>query len=108
MQQSKKQGLVWFTNNLRIQDNESLSRACIENDIVIACYFFNPDSFSKDRFGFKKTEKYRAQFLIETVKNLQENLSKLNISLIIKIGKPSNEIPKLVKEFNCQNLYFQK
>jgi len=61
-----KTGIVWFKNDLRVQDNSSLHQAINENDWVIAAYFFDPRLFEIDKFGFRKTERYRAKFLLET------------------------------------------
>jgi len=72
----KNTGLVWFRNNLRVHDNQSLSRATENHERVIAVYFFNPKDYIEDVYGFKKTAKYRAAFLIETIKELQLNLEK--------------------------------
>jgi deoxyribodipyrimidine photo-lyase len=84
----KNTGLVWFRNNLRVHDNQSLSKATENHEKVIAVYFFNPKDFTKDRFGFKKTEKYRAAFLIETIKSLQLNLEKKNTTLLVYFESP--------------------
>ena len=65
-------GLIWFRNNLRTQDNASLKKAIDTHKKVIAVYFFDPKHFQKDNFGFKKTEKFRAKFLIETITDLKE------------------------------------
>jgi deoxyribodipyrimidine photo-lyase len=79
-----KAGLVWFRNDLRVADNYSLSKATLENDRIIAVYCFDPRSFSVGQYGFKKTERYRAKFLLETVTELKQNLTKLNITLFIE------------------------
>mgnify|MGYP003615703446 FL=1 len=81
--QKKQKGLVWFRNDLRVNDNESLTNAIAENDTVIAVYFFDPRHYQETSFGFIKTEKFRAKFLVETVTELKENLEKLNISLLV-------------------------
>lgn len=107
-QQQKKTGLVWFRNNLRIHDNVSLKKAIDENQQVIAVYFFDPKYFKKDNFGFKKTEKHRAQFLIETVTDLKQNLANLNITLLTYFDAPENKISKLCKDFSINSIYTQK
>ena len=40
---------------------------------VIAVYFFDPKLFQMDKFGFQKTAKYRAKFLLETIIDLRKN-----------------------------------
>ncbi len=103
-----KTGLVWFRNDLRSEDNVSLSRAIQDCDRVIGIYCFDPRQFVVGDFGFKKTEKYRAQFLIETVVNLRYKLGKLNISLVVVHDLPENAVPQLIEEQDITALYSQK
>ncbi len=101
-------GLIWFQNNLRIEDNSALAEACKENDQVIAIYFFDPRQFEFTEFGFKKTGKFRAKFLIETITELKENLATLNIPLFIYQEKPEDRLPQFLQENNISNVYLQK
>ena len=106
--QKKQKGLVWFRNDLRVHDNESLTNAINENETVIAVYFFDPRHYEQTRFGFKKTEKYRAQFLIESVTALRQNLEKLNISLLVYHQKPEDSIPEIIAQNEITSVYFQE
>ncbi len=81
--------------------------AC-KGESVTAVYFFDPRHYAIGDFGFKKTEKYRARFLIESVTELKANLLKLNITLLVFHDKPENVIPNLVKEHKIKNIYLQK
>jgi len=99
--------LVWFRNDLRVEDNNSLTKACL-GEKVIAIYCFDPFYFKKDSFGFKKTEKYRAQFLIETISELKENLNKLNIDLLVFHQKPETILPEIIKTHNITKVFLQK
>ena len=106
--QQKQKGLVWFRNDLRVHDNASLTQAIQENETVIAVYCFDPRHFEKDAFGFKKTEKYRAQFLIESVNELKTNLEKINISLFVYHDTPEKSISAFAKEHQINTIYFQE
>lgn len=106
--QEKQKGLVWFRNDLRVHDNESLTNAIQENDTVIAVYCFDPRQFEQTRFGFKKTEKFRAKFLIESVTVLRQNLEKLNIPLLVYHQKPEDSIPEIVTRNEINSVYFQE
>ncbi|MES2852642.1 MAG: DASH family cryptochrome [Bacteroidota bacterium] len=106
--QEKQKGLVWFRNDLRVHDNESLTNAIQENDTVIAVYCFDPRHFEQTRFGFKKTEKFRAKFLIESVTVLRQNLEKLNITLLVYHQKPEDSIPEIVTQNKINSVYFQE
>jgi len=74
----------------------------------VGIYCFDPRHFEVGDFGFKKTEKYRAQFLIETVKNLKKNLADLNITLFVYNDHPENKIPELLEAHNISHLYSQQ
>lgn len=106
--QKKQKGLVWFRNDLRVNDNAALTNAIQENDNIVAVYCFDPRQFEQTTFGFKKTEKFRAKFLIESVIELQENLSKLNIPLLIYYQKPEDCIPEIIAQNEINSVYFQE
>ncbi len=105
----KKQGLVWFRNDLRVDDNASLSNAIKENEKVIAVYCFDPRQFEISNYGnFKKTEKFRTKFNIESVRELKQNLEKLNITLLVYHQNPEDIIPNIISENNVNSVYFQE
>ena len=107
-QQQKKVGLVWFRNNLRTRDNISLQKAITENESVIAVYFFDPKYFKEDKFGFQKTAKFRAKFLLETITDLQQNLARLNITLLTYFDAPELKLQILCNKFAVNSIYTQK
>ena len=100
--------LVWFRNDLRVDDHNGLKLALNNSSKVVGFYCFNPKLFSENKLGFKKTDVFRTKFLIETVHNLKENLKKNNISLIIKIGDPVEELSNVITQHNVSNIYLQK
>ena len=104
----KEKGLIWFTNNLRTIDNKVLFEASKRSDSLIAYYNFNPLLFKKNKWGFKKTEKFRTKFLIESIDNLKKNLLKLNISLAIDFSEDYNKLFDLIDRQKISSIYFQK
>lgn len=101
-------GLIWFRNNLRVIDNDSLKKATENHPKVIAVFFFDTKLFKTDEFGFQKTAKYRAKFLIETVTTLKKNLSDLHITLLTYFESPEDRIHKICDEFSIETIYTQK
>jgi deoxyribodipyrimidine photo-lyase len=101
-------GLIWFRNNLRIRDNASLEKAVENCNKIIAVYCFDPKLFELDKFSFQKTAKFRAKFLIETIKELKKNLSDLNITLLTYFESPENKIHQICDEFSIDLIYTQK
>lgn len=107
-QQQKQNGLVWFRNNLRVNDNISLKKATENHKKVIAVYFFDPKYFKVDKFGFQKTAKFRAKFLIETITDLKKNLADLNITLLTYLDAPENKIAEIIAKYSVESIYTQK
>ncbi len=103
-----KNSLIWFRNDLRIHDNTTFNNALKESDTVIAVYCFDKRNFKKDRYGFNKTEKYRAQFLIETITDLKQKLKTLNIPLFVYHDYTEDVISKLNNTFKFNAIYLQK
>ncbi|MFT4734205.1 MAG: deoxyribodipyrimidine photo-lyase [Algoriphagus sp.] len=91
--------LFWFRNDLRLHDNEALLKAC-DMGRVIPVYVIDPRQFEETKFGFKKTSNFRAQFLLESLRDLKHNLQQLGSDLIIRIGKPEEELLKVAEAQN--------
>ncbi len=109
MQKTKDSiSLVWFRNDLRTLDNVVLYEACKNSDQVIAIYCLDPRQFETTRFGFKKTEKFRAQFLLETLSDLKSKLLKLNIELLVYFKPPEAIIPEVCEKHQITKIYLQK
>ncbi|NND63383.1 MAG: DASH family cryptochrome, partial [Flavobacteriaceae bacterium] len=84
------------------------NEAIQNNDRVIGVFCLDPRWRDTDSFGFKKMEKFRANFLLETLQELKTNLEELNISLLILSDTPEEIIPKLITEHHIEHVYFQK
>jgi deoxyribodipyrimidine photo-lyase len=100
--------IVWFKTDLRIDDNETLVEAIRKSETIIPVYCFDESLFGETPFGFKKTGSFRAQFLLESLKDLQSQLKKLDSKLLILKGKPEVEIPKIVKEFGVKKVFAKR
>jgi deoxyribodipyrimidine photo-lyase len=103
-----KTALVWFKTDLRIEDNETLVKAIAQSEKVIPVYCFDESHFETTSYGFKKTGSFRAQFLLESLEDLDVKLRNLGSGLRIVIGKPEVEIPKLVQEYKAQKVFAKR
>ncbi|GGE39767.1 DASH family cryptochrome [Psychroflexus planctonicus] len=108
MQEKQKINVVWFRNDLRTTDQHSLAEACQQNLPVLAVYCLDPSHFEVTQYGFKKTEKFRAKFLLETLDELKTNLQELNINLLVKQEKPEVTFENLAKSFQIEHIFCQK
>ena len=104
----KSTGLIWFSNNLRVRDNSSIELACEKHERVIAIYVFDKRIFERNLFGFKKIERYRANFLLETVRDLKEHLAQKNITLLTYFDFPEVVIPKICETHLVKEIFTQK
>lgn len=100
--------VVWFKTDLRLHDNETLIKAITESDSIIPVYCFDEGQFGTTKFGFQKTGSFRAQFLLESLEDLDRNLRALGSSLVILKGKPEEEIPKLVKQHKATKVFAKR
>lgn len=103
-----KTAIVWFKTDLRLYDNETLIRAIAQSEEILPIYCFDDSHFETTQYGFKKTGSYRAQFLLESLKNLDANLRKLGSGLLIVKGKPEVEIPKIVAEYKVHKVFAER
>ena len=106
MQEEQKTALVWFRNDLRVSDNQSLYNATNNHNKVVGLFLLPKHWFSKTALGFKKMERFRAQFILESLNDLKKDLQTLNIPLLVQIddGTAMKEICKANK---INDIYFQ-
>lgn len=103
-----KRAIVWFNTDLRLRDNETLISAIEHNDEIIPVYCLQDSHFITTDFGFKKTGSFRAQFLLDSLINLDKNLREIGSGLIVTIGNPSDKIIELVKKYGVHKVYSKK
>ncbi len=97
----EKRGIVWFRQDLRLHDNEALTEALSHCSEIIPVYVFDERVFTGTTqwYGFPKTGKYRAKFIIESVEDLRRSLRRLGNDLIVRFGKPEDEIMSIAKQY---------
>ena len=103
----KDSAIIWFRNNLRTQDNKTLVEAS-KHKQLIAVYTISPNLFKKNKYGFTKLGKYRAKFLLESLRDLKEQLKTYNISLICRVALPEQLLPELIEKHKINTLYLQE
>lgn len=107
MSEELKTVLLWYRNDLRILDHQGLNQAMESGHRVVAYYTFNPRHYQTHPLGFKKTDKFRAQFNIESIEALKASLKALNISLIIEQKAPEEGLPRWIDELNVKAIHLQ-
>ncbi len=105
---SGKTILVWFRNDLRIQDNEVLTEAVNKADTVLPVYCFDPFYYRNTSFSTQKTGNFRARFIQESVADLRQSLKNLGGELIVRMGDPAVIIPELAQQYQVSEVYHHR
>ena len=97
--------LMWFRNDLRMDDNPALRNACIESEEVHAIYIF-----SSNQNHLHNEANCKIEFVIDNLKSLDKELSKINIPLTIidseGFDDNSDIILNLVKERSFNKVFW--
>lgn len=100
--------IVWFRSDLRLHDHAALEYAVKHSSGVLPLYCFDPRQFGKTSFGFARTGRYRAEFLIEAVEQLRERLRKIGSDLIVREGKPEDVIVELCRQTGTKKVVYHR
>ncbi len=103
-----RKSIVWFKTDLRLHDNETLVNAISHSDEILPVYCFDNTHFKKTEFGFKKIGNFRANFLLESLRDLDNQLRALGSGLLILRGNPAEELLKLANKYGAQKIYAKK
>jgi len=100
-------GLVWLRNDIRMDDNPGLRKACKECDSVLAIYLWSPEQLNMHNEANIKVE-----FLIKNLQSLEENLNSINIPILVIDNKDfssvDQNISNLIKEHSIDKVYWGK
>jgi deoxyribodipyrimidine photo-lyase len=102
-----RRGLVWFTEDLRLDDNETLLKAIEENEEVLPVYFW-AEHEKKSQFGILRIGDTRKEFIQESLANLQQQLHAIGGSLLVLSGNPEDLMTDLCKQFGIRKVYAKK
>lgn len=102
--------LIWYRNDLRVQDHEPLhiaiEQARISEVQLLPFYCLDPRQFGQTSFGFPKTGTFRAQFLLESLADLRRSLRTIGSDLVVRQGLPEDIIPAFVKALGITAVYY--
>ena len=95
----EKRVILWFRNDLRLDDNESLVDA-LKHGNVVPVFVFDDRIFKGEThdFGFRKTGIHRTRFVIQAVADLRDRLRAIGSDLVVRLGKSEEVIVQLAEE----------
>lgn len=100
-----KKSLFIFRRALRLDDNHGLAAACAQSENVIPCFIFDPRQVSDDN-GYRSTN--AIQFMIESLKDLAQQLNEKDGKLYLFYGDPEKIIKKLIKSEKIDALFLNR
>ncbi|WP_231489807.1 DASH family cryptochrome [Pedobacter sp. Leaf170] len=104
----KKRGLVWFKNDLRLLDNEALTKAQEECADLIFCFCYEKKWFKELELGFKNMDAVRLKFLQQSILSLKKELEDIGGHLIIGTESAIDTIPALIKDYGVTDVYAEE
>jgi len=103
-----KRGLVWFKNDQRLHDNETLARAHEECSELLCCYCLERSDFDMLELGFRKMDINRFKLLEQSITDLQQNLELLGCHLFIGGNSALDTLPELVNKYGITDVYAEE
>ena len=96
----RKRVILWFRNDLRLDDNEALLDAAAAGD-VIPVYVFDDRTYKSltSGFGFRKTGAFRAKFRLEAVADLRVQLQAIGSDLVVRTGRSEDVVSDWAREY---------
>lgn len=105
---SKRTILVWFRNDLRIRDNEMLSRVVERGERILPVYCFDPRYFNTTEYNTRKTGLIRTRFIRESVLDLMHSIRSLGGELVVRLGYPEEILPELASAYGVDEVYHHR
>ena len=103
-----KRGLIWFKNDLRLHDNETLARAHDECSELLCCYCIEKSDFDTIKLGFHKMGINRFKYLEQAIIDLQNNLELLGGHLFIGVESAAITLPEMVSNYGITDIYTEE
>lgn len=96
-------GIHWFRKGLRLHDNPALVMALEKCSKVFPVFVWDP-YFARNDFAGPN----RWRFLVESLKDLDTSLRKLNSRLFVLRGNPKDVLPEIFKDWNIGLISFEE
>lgn len=103
-----KKTVFWFRNDLRLEDNPSLSDALSTSDEIAFIYVHDPRLWRPSSTGLPRLGWHRRRFLHESLVALRMELEKLGYQLNELWGHPEVVIPQMIASEGFNHLCFSR
>lgn len=97
--------ILWFRNDLRLADHPAVTHALADNDAVLPVFIIDPRQIGPLPFGFGRLGPFRAQFLLESLFDLDAQLRIRGSALRVFIGEPAEVLQRIAQEWGATAVY---
>ncbi|MCW5897890.1 MAG: DASH family cryptochrome [Flavobacteriales bacterium] len=99
---------LWFRNDLRLADHPAAVDALADSDEVLPVHIIDPRQIAPSPFGFSRMGPYRAQFLLESLADLDAQLHLRGSALRVYIGEPATVLSRIAAEWKVEAVYTKR
>ena len=100
--------LVWFRNDLRLHDHIALYQAAQRAKEVYAVYCIDEQILKKNFLNIPRIGTFRAKFILESLCDLRMSMRKLGGDLLVRLGKPEEEVALIAQELGVEAVFASK
>ncbi|MEM7674745.1 MAG: DASH family cryptochrome [Myxococcota bacterium] len=100
--------LVWFRNDLRIEDHAPLTAALASEDPIVPVVCIDTNLARQRQLGVGRLGAHRAQFWMECVADLKEKLQSLGSDLVVLRGAPIDVLAGFASSVGAQRVFFHR
>lgn len=101
LRNSPHTALLWLRRDLRVRDHPALEAARRDADALVPVFCFD-DRLLHGRHASGP----RTQFMLECLADLDRSLRKRGSGLVIRYGRPEEQLPALAREYDARTLHF--
>lgn len=98
-----KTAIWWIRRDLRLGDNQALTEALRQAEVVVPVFILDPKLLSSDYTG-----PARLAFLFESLRELDTNLKQLGSRLILRRGDPLEVLTNLQQETGAEGVFAEE
>lgn len=99
--------IVWFRDDIRVDDNPTLAAAVDAADVVVPVYVADPRRRGETRYGTRKRGTVRTRFRSESLADLRASLRRLGGDLYVRRGRAETVLPDIVEQVDADAVYAQ-
>jgi len=98
-----KTAIWWIRRDLRLSDNQTLTEALRQADVVVPVFILDPKLLASEYAG-----QARLAFLFAGLRELEKNLRQRGSQLILRRGDPLEVLTNLIRETGAEGIFAEE